>query len=279
MGKLEHMLASRKVFRRMLIAMMILVFGWIDLATGYEFSFALLYLLPVFIAAWFERKWVSGLTILVAVVVWLLSDYLSGHIYRNPIVPYWNALARLVFFVIVAFLLYKVRGNLAAMTQMAMQDTLTSLDNSRAFHRVYQNLRKLGLKKQQSLALGIIDLDGFKKVNDSLGHSVGDDVLIEFAQMLRGATRHSDTVARLGGDEFVIILQNTTEQGATEYAKRLREVFLRSGMKQRYGIDFSMGIRLFKHLPENLDEATHEADVLMYQSKMHGKSQTTICSA
>lgn len=281
MGKLEKMFASNTIIRRILIMMMIVFFGWIDVATGYEFSFALLYLLPVFIAAWFDNKIITGLTIFFSVVIWFYSDVITGHQYSYPIVPYWNALMRSIFFAIVAFLLYKVRGSLQTMTKMAMQDTLTSLDNSRAFNLEYQQIRRkikrIGQKNSQKLAIGIIDLDGFKSVNDTMGHSIGDDVLVEFAQILRSSTRMSDTIARLGGDEFVVILQNTTSKGAEDYSNRLRDIFNSSGLKERYGVDFSMGISLFDDLPENLDDATHLADQLMYQSKMLGKSQTTIC--
>ncbi|WP_320077596.1 GGDEF domain-containing protein [Acinetobacter lanii] len=273
---MTHLLARSVVLRRLLIVLMIGGFGWIDLLTGYEFSFALLYLLPVFVAAWYDNKFISGLSVLSSVLVWLYADYSSGHVYSYPIVPYWNALVRIIFFGIVAVLLYKVRGNLNAMTQMAMQDTLTSLDNSRAFNLEYQQIRRHGIKKNQKLAIGIIDLDGFKTVNDTLGHSKGDDILVEFAQILRSSTRSTDTVARLGGDEFVVILQNTNTQGAEDYSQRLRTVFNQSGLKQRYGVDFSMGISLFEELPEDLDEATHQADQLMYKSKMSGKSRTTI---
>lgn len=199
MGKMTHLLARSVVIRRLLIVLMIGGFGWIDLLTGYEFSFALLYLLPVFVAAWYDNKFISGLSVLSSVLVWFYADYSSGHVYSYPIVPYWNALVRIIFFGIVAVLLYKVRGNLNAMTQMAMQDTLTSLDNSRAFNLEYQQIRRHGIKKNQKLAIGIIDLDGFKTVNDTLGHSKGDDILVEFAQILRSSTRSTDTVARLGG--------------------------------------------------------------------------------
>ena len=276
MGKIEKLLAKHLWLSRFLIVLTVACVGWLDLVTGYEFSIAVLYLLPVFIAAWFDNAWVSALTIIGAVLVWLYADDHSGHIYTYDIVPYWNALVRLIFFSIVAILLFKVRAALNAMTQMAMQDTLTSLDNSRAFHLEYQDLRRSGIKKNQKLAIGIIDLDGFKIVNDTLGHSKGDDILVEFADILKRTTRKSDSVARLGGDEFVVILKDTDAKGADEYAQRLRQIFNQSGLKERYGVDFSMGISVFNDLPENLDDATHHADQLMYLSKAKGKSQTTI---
>lgn len=272
----ENVLSKKAFFRRVLLFVMIAVWGVIDLATGYEYSFAVFYLIPVSIAAWYDNKYMTTVTIVLSALTWLYADYEAGHHYSSSIIPFWNTCARLGFFSIFASLLFKIKKNLAEMTLMAMRDSLTSLNNTRAFNVEYQTLKRRQPKKDQTLAVGLIDLDGFKSVNDTYGHSKGDDVLVEFAQVLKESVRMNDVVARMGGDEFVVILQDTNSQGIEEYAKRLRNQFLLSGLKQRYGIDFSMGIRIYTELPENLDEATRQADQLMYQSKARGKSQTTI---
>ncbi|WP_010113604.1 GGDEF domain-containing protein [Acinetobacter sp. P8-3-8] len=272
----ENVLSKKAFFRRVLLFVMIAVWGVIDLATGYEYSFAVFYLIPVSIAAWYDNKYMTTVTIVLSALTWLYADYEAGHHYSSSIIPFWNTCARLGFFSIFASLLFKIKKNLAEMTLMAMRDSLTSLNNTRAFNVEYQTLKRRQPKKDQTLAVGLIDLDGFKSVNDTYGHSKGDDVLVEFAQVLKQSVRMNDVVARMGGDEFVVILQDTNSQGIEEYAKRLRNQFLLSGLKQRYGIDFSMGIRIYTELPDNLDEATRQADQLMYQSKARGKSQTTI---
>lgn len=272
----ENVLSKNAFLRRIFLFVMIAVWGVIDLATGYEYSFAVFYLIPVSIAAWYDNKYMTTVTIVLSALTWLYADYEAGHHYSSSIIPFWNTCARLGFFSVFAFLLFKIKRNLAEMTLMAMRDSLTSLNNTRAFNVEYQTLKKRQPKKDQTLAIGIIDLDGFKSVNDTYGHSKGDDVLVEFAQVLKESVRMNDVVARMGGDEFVVILQDTNSQGIEEYAKRLRNQFLLSGLKQRYGVDFSMGIRIYTELPENLDEATRQADQLMYQSKARGKSQTTI---
>ena len=272
----ENILSNNVFLRRIILLLIIVVWGMIDLATGYEYSFSVFYLIPVSIAAWYDNKYITILTIVLSALTWLYADYGAGHHYSNSIIPYWNACARLGFFSIVAFLLFKIKRSLSEMTLMAMKDSLTSLNNTRAFNLEYQMLKKRHTKKEQTLAVGIIDLDGFKSVNDTYGHSKGDDVLVEFAHVLKETTRMNDVVARMGGDEFVVILQDTNSQGIEDYAKRLRNKFLSSGLKQQYGVDFSMGIRVYAELPDNLDDATHQADQLMYQSKARGKSQTTI---
>lgn len=276
---LEKLLSIHALPRRMIILLIIFIWGWIDIVTGYEYSFAVFYLVPISIAAWFDNKKVTIITILVSGLTWLYADFISGHQYKHIAAPYWNAIARLGFFSVVAFLLIKVRENLTAMTKMAMQDNLTTLNNTRAFAIQYQQLREGKIRGRQKIAVALIDMDGFKAVNDQHGHSKGDDVLITFAQVLKSVARSSDIVARMGGDEFVMLLKDTDQKGAEVFETRLREAFLMSGLKRQYGVDFSMGIRIFDELPENLDDATHQADQLMYQSKTHGKSQTTICMA
>ena len=273
---LERLFARNTNLRRLLILLILVVLGIIDLATGYEYSFSVFYLLPISIAAWYDQYKTTVITILLSAITWLIADINAGHLYSNSIIPFWNALVRLGFFSIVAFLLINVRKNWQEMKNLAMKDQLTSLDNSRAFDIEYRILRKLNFRKQTCFAVGIIDLDGFKAVNDTHGHHRGDEVLLQFSQVLKKACRSSDIIARLGGDEFAIILLDIDETQAHHCDQRMRALFQESGLKQKYGVDFSMGLAVLAELPENLEEATKIADQLMYQSKSLGKSQTTI---
>jgi diguanylate cyclase (GGDEF)-like protein len=275
---LERLFAHNLMIRRLLILLITAVLGMIDLATGYEYSFSVFYLLPVSIAAWYDQYKITVLTIMLSGMTWLIADIHAGHPYSNTFIPFWNAFVRLGFFSIVAFLLIHVRKNWQEMKNLAMKDQLTSLDNSRALDIEYRILRKLNFRKQSLFAVGIIDLDGFKAVNDTHGHHRGDEVLLQFSQVLKKSCRSSDIVARLGGDEFAIILLDIDETQAYLCDHHLRTSFAESGLNQKYGVDFSMGLAILSELPENLEDATKTADQLMYQSKSLGKSQTTIQS-
>ncbi|AVZ85935.1 GGDEF domain-containing protein [Acinetobacter sp. WCHA45] len=275
---LERLFAHNPMIRRLLILLITAVLGMIDLATGYEYSFSVFYLLPVSIAAWYDQFKITALTIMLSGMTWLIADIHAGHHYSNTFIPLWNAFVRLGFFSIVAFLLINVRKNWQEMKNLAMKDQLTSLDNSRALDIEYRILRKLNFRKQSLFAVGIIDLDGFKAVNDTHGHHRGDEVLLQFSQILKKSCRSSDIVARLGGDEFAIILLDIDETQAYLCDHHLRTLFAESGLNQKYGVDFSMGLAILSELPENLEDATKTADQLMYQSKSLGKSQTTIQS-
>lgn len=276
MNQFEKLLSSSNIIRRVTILVLILVLGWLDLFTGYEYSFSVFYLLPVSIAAWFDHKIIVVFTIILSGATWFYADVSSGHLYVNSLAPYWNIFVRFIFFSIVALLVLKVRRDFAAMTDMAMQDSLTSLSNTRAFNLEYQLIRQKKSNDDHKIAVAIIDLDYFKNVNDSYGHSQGDVVLVEFSKLLKETSRKTDIIARLGGDEFVVILKNTDMHSIQNYEKRLRSSFEQSKLKQKFGVDFSMGVGIFNDLPENLDDATHLADELMYQSKQAGKSQTTM---
>ena len=149
----EKILLTNILARRMVIFSSIVILGWIDLATGFEYSFSVFYLMPVSIAAWYDSVRSTIVTIVVSGLTWLYADFSAGHDYSNPFIPFWNACVRLGFFSIVAMLLIKVRRNLAVLTMMAMQDTLTTLNNVRAFNFEYQLLHKISLRKGSNLRL------------------------------------------------------------------------------------------------------------------------------
>ena len=157
---------------------------------------------------------------------------------------------------------------------LAHHDALTELPNRLLFndrlHHAIEHARREG----HSLALLFIDLDRFKNINDSLGHHVGDLLLIEAAHRLRTLVRRADTLARLGGDEFVILMEAATSHlAAVHFADKIVEAikqpFTVSGMELHIGC--SIGITIF---PEDGDDATSllkNADAAMYRAKEAGR--------
>lgn len=276
MKYLEKLLLEHSWLRRSIILLVLALVGWLDYLTWYDLAFGIFYLAPIAIVAWFDHFKATVITIALAALVWVYVDFNSGRAYSHTAILYWNMSIRIIFFCIVAFLIYKIRMAVKELTAMAMKDSLTSLNNTRALNLIYEQIKKQHSRKKQNVAIALIDLDGFKNVNDTLGHSVGDGVLIKFAALLSSSVRASDTVARMGGDEFVVLLMDVQIQDVHEYEKRLRDIFRQSTLLDDYGVNFSMGIQIFSDLPESLDAATHQADLLMYKSKLNGKSRSTI---
>lgn len=111
-------------------------------------------------------------------------------------------------------------AELQRMAKLAGEDPLTGVANRRAFDETLAHLTQADERK---FGVVLADLDDFKQVNDSFGHTVGDQVLVEFAKRLQHLVREGDLVARIGGDEFAVLMPNVTIVGLTEAANRLRE--------------------------------------------------------
>lgn len=133
---------------------------------------------------------------------------------------------------------------------------------------------------KQPLALIIIDIDYFKKFNDTYGHALGDKVLVNVAQSLKQASRDYDQVARWGGEEFVIVTRDAHPDNLLAYGEKLREKvastpIFKEGSSEPIFVTISVGITQ-SHLEENFDVALDRADKALYRSKEKGRNCCTI---
>jgi diguanylate cyclase (GGDEF)-like protein/PAS domain S-box-containing protein len=158
---------------------------------------------------------------------------------------------------------------------LANHDMLTGLPNRRLLADRVELALALARRTGTRVALMLLDLDDFKVVNDTQGHSVGDQVLVTVAQRLRNAVRESDTVARLGGDEFVILLQDAgeprdIERVGAKIIDGVREpIQFGSG---RYRLGASIGVAVFPEHGEDGERLLQCADIAMYEAKREGGS-------
>lgn len=158
----------------------------------------------------------------------------------------------------------------------ANYDSVTQLPNRRLFHdRLAQEIRKTQHQKGRVLALMFIDLDRFKEVNDTLGHDIGDVLLVEAARRISACVRNADTVARIGGDEFTVILPqlgdvNRVEQVAEHIVETLAMPF-QLGDESVY-ISASVGITLYPNDAEDVEGLLKNADQAMYVAKSKGRN-------
>jgi diguanylate cyclase (GGDEF)-like protein/PAS domain S-box-containing protein len=158
--------------------------------------------------------------------------------------------------------------------QLAFFDPLTRLPNRRMLQdRAGQALASAEREGKQ-LALLFIDLDHFKTINDSLGHSAGDQLLAEVTHRLSATVRRMDTVARLGGDEFVVLLSESTLDGAAEVARKILHAVSRTFRieQQELGVTLSLGISLFPQDGRDFETLLKHADTAMYRAKESGRN-------
>lgn len=247
------------------------VIGLLDHRTGFELSFSIFYLAPVALAAWFGGRGLGAFLSLLAAGTWLLVDLTAGHPYAHPLIPAWNGLVRFSFFAITALLLASLREHLEKESTMARTDALTGVFNARAFREETQRLLALAARHGRPVALGYLDLDDFKKVNDTLGHAEGDRVLKAFGALLVSLLRATDTVGRLGGDEFAVLLPDTDVQGARIALEQIRQRLGREATQRGWPVRLSIGAAVLLPGVWSAEEAIKRADDLMYTVKHGGK--------
>ncbi len=215
----------RRTPRTVIMVISVLLVGAVatlDSATGTELSFSIFYLLPVSLAAWYVGGW-SGPTISVlAAGTWFAIDATDGGVYSSPFIPYWNAAVRLGFFVLVAGLLTNLHRHLRMEEKLARIDGLTGVMSGRTFRHSAAEIIGLAGRNEKPFTLVYVDLDDFKKVNDTRGHAEGDRALKAVASALMNSVRRTDIVGRLGGDEFAVLLPETAESGAREVIEKIR---------------------------------------------------------
>ena len=160
--------------------------------------------------------------------------------------------------------------------KLANFDSLTGLPNRRMFREKLEHEIRQSDRARLSLALLLIDLDQFKEINDTLGHLVGDVLLVEAARRILACTRESDTVARLGGDEFTVILSRVkdakdVELVAQKIIERLGEPF-QLGESVVY-VSASIGITMYPQDATDVEELLKSADQAMYVAKRQGRNR------
>jgi diguanylate cyclase (GGDEF)-like protein len=255
---------------------LILVLAAMDYATGYELSFSIFYLLPIAFATWYAGLYHGGLLSIVSASVWLIADITAGNRYSQSFIPLWNAGVRFLFFIVTVWLLTTVRTQLEKERSTARLDGLTGVMNGLAFTESAQTIFRIADRFKRSTAVGYIDLDNFKSVNDTLGHAEGDQVLKTVASVLLASVRKADLVGRLGGDEFVVLLPEATRSGAATVFENIRETLLKKAGEKGWPIGVSIGVAVFLTAPSSFNEAIRLADSLMYRVKNSGKNRVLI---
>jgi len=158
---------------------------------------------------------------------------------------------------------------------LAQHDVLTDLPNRRQIEMELERTIKRAQRHQQQFAVLFLDLDGFKKINDELGHKVGDALLIEISKRFTSQVRPDDMVGRYGGDEFIILLTDITD--AIQLKNKLQQLNETARESFTFGdkkisVSTSIGIALYPEHGENADLLISNADTAMYLAKSMGKS-------
>lgn len=162
---------------------------------------------------------------------------------------------------------------------LASTDSLTGIMNKRAFNEISEHYFKSAQRDNNSLTLMLLDLDHFKKINDSYGHKAGDLVLTSFVKVIESLLRKSDILARIGGEEFAILLFETQTDGAFTLAEKIRKSVKNTSNNfegQEFFVTTSIGISQNNVIDTAFDDIFIRTDKALYQAKSQGRDQTCI---
>ena len=170
-----------------------------------------------------------------------------------------------------AFTRERLTENVTELTRIATVDAVTGLFNRRYFEDRLEAEVQRARRQQQDLALLMIDIDDFKRINDTWGHLEGDRALRDVADLLRGGVRIFDVCARFGGEEFVIIMPGATAQVAMHVAERIRRQVEQHAARDRLPITVSVGVGMLD-ADATTDELISAADRALIAAKTAGKN-------
>lgn len=242
--------------------------GYIHYWTGPGLEFHPFFLLPIIVVTWYGNARSGVFAALLSAGVWSAADWLLAGAAPTGILIV-NEMVRLAVFLMAVFLVAQWSDTLARESLLAQTDPLTGLANRRALLRLASVELARAQRSQLPVAVLSFDLDGFKLVNDTLGHEVGDDLLTTVAEVLRTRCRAADIRVRLGGDEFAVLLPETGPEAAQTFAEMLRQRLLDAMQSHHWPVTFSIGVAVFIKAPQDIEQLISSADTLMYAVK-HG---------
>jgi diguanylate cyclase (GGDEF)-like protein len=254
---------------------MVAALAGLSSAIGSEIATVVFYLAPISIAAYFVGRWQGRLVALLSAVAWTLMEEALRPVDTPLAVALASGFNRAVLFLVVSELLSSLRDAFNHERQLARTDELTGLANSRAFGELAEFELLRSRRYGRALSILYIDLDGFKAINDTLGHAAGDVVLQRAAAALREGLRRTDIVARLGGDEFVVLLPETGTEQADIVIGKVQTALGRALQGLGSGTTASIGAVTADVVPTTVQTLVDRADKLTYASKGKGKNQVT----
>jgi diguanylate cyclase (GGDEF)-like protein len=252
--------------------LLVVLFGLGDLLSGPEVAFAVFYLIPISLAAYFVNDRAAVLVSLACATAWYIADTANGTTYSHEAIRVWNASTRLAFFLIVASLIGAVRRAWEQQHDLAHYDHLTGLPNRRRFDEWLRNEIPRARRYLHPFTIAYLDVDDFKILNDYLGHSTGDMLLRRVAEILREGLRETDRVARLGGDEFGILFPETGYDAAHASIAKIHAMLSEEVRLRDWPVSFSIGVITCPEAPEDGEALLQQVDEMMYKAKRSGKN-------
>lgn len=264
---MRNVLGVRRVLGLTLLLAAVAAVAYLDRFLGGDFDLRLVYFLIVLSGAMLLPR---SLALAIAAAVAIVSVGVTGATGTALIV---NGLTHLLMYGYAALLTSNWEHERRRLLRMSRVDPLTGLRNLRALQEQLPTWLGPAARTGRRMAVMMMDVDGFKAVNDHLGHGVGNELLKEVANLLRFAIRVGDEPYRFGGDEFVLLLSDADGEGATIVATRIQEIYRSMGQTLRgtdVQVSFSIGIAIFPQDGTTPEALMERADAALLDAKHTG---------
>jgi diguanylate cyclase len=267
---MRNALGVRRVLGLTLLLAAVAAVAYLDRSVGGDFDLRLVYFLIVLSGAMLLPR---PLALAIAAAVAIVSSGVIGAT-GTPLIV--NGLTHLLMYGYAALLTSNWEQERRRLMRMSRVDELTGLRNLRALQEQLPTWLGPAARTGRRMAVMMMDVDGFKTVNDRLGHGMGNELLKEVANLLRFAIRVGDEPYRFGGDEFVLLLSDADADGARIVATRIQEIYRSMGQTLRgtdVQVSFSIGIAMFPEDGTTPEVLLARADEALYAAKRSGSGK------
>lgn len=283
--KKRYLFVKLSILLTFIVQLTLAVYIWFPVTTGYNLFY---YMVPIaaFLTVDVHNKWERYLAFflsLIATLLFLGSIYYSMDIYLYVLAPEVEKLIHTVTIISTilpaTFIFYRYTIDLSKkqneLRHLANTDALTQVTNRRVLFEQGEKEVVLAYKYAYQFTLIQLDIDHFKFINDSFGHPVGDQILVQLTQVIRRHIRKEDTFSRHGGEEFAIIVRKTTWETGMEVAEKLRQVVENEVFRvgdNEVKITLSIGVAQFSKKYNTFDEMMRVSDKALYKAKNNGRN-------
>lgn len=259
----------------LLALLMAVAIGLLDHLSGFELSFQIFYLLPVVMTAWYANRRRGLAMAMVAAFVWFIADGSAGRFYSEEWIGYWNALARLLLFALIAWLTDAAHQRLRGEQALSDFDVVTRLPNRRAFiEQLALEIARLR-RYRDPFTIVYLHFGGLRKMVNAMGRELGDELLTKTSRRLRETTRESDHLARYDETGLIALLPKADWGEAEPLLRRLSESLEEAIDEGDWPVTPHIGALSFGHSAGTRGEMNQAVDRLIEEVRQNKEARLT----